>query len=188
MTKAFDMALFVPANPNSGEVVEIASPGPPLKTQFNTYIGGPPGVTVEASLPAATAQGQSLLSGPGPDFEWDAVATSSTLPVPTGANQTYVSAQSAPYNMQLAAATPQPTAPNQIVVSGGSPGGPWPNTLQTVAQVMAMGNAVTTTGGGAFNASATLSFAPSVSTLTRIDGGDPTKSVLDNFAIDMGTF
>ena len=188
MTKALDMALFVPPNPNAGEVVEIASPGPPLKTQFNTYIGGPPGVVVEASLPAATAQGQSLLSGPGPDFEWDAVPTTSSLPVPTGPNQTYVSGQSAPFSMQLAAAMPQPTAPNQIVVSGGSPGGPWPYTLQTVAQVMSAGNAVTTTGGGAFTVSANLSFAPSASIATRIDGGDPTKSALDNFTLDAGTF
>lgn len=188
MTKALDMALFVPPNPNAGEVVEIAAPGPPLKTQFNTYIGGPPGVTVEASLPAATAQGQSLLSGPGPGFEWDAVATTSTLPVPTGANQTYVSGQNPPFSMGLVSAMPQPTAPSQIVVSGGSPGGPWPYTLQTVAQVMSAGNAVTTTGGGAFNATASLAFAPSGSLSTRIDGGDPTKSVLDNFNIDAGTF
>ena len=188
MTKAFDMALFVPPNPNAGEVVEIAAPGPPLKTQFNTYIGGPPGVTVEASLPAATAPGQSLLSGPAPDFEWEALPTSSTLPVPTGPNQTYVSGQSAPYAMGLVSAMPQPTAPSQIVVSGGSIGGPWPYTLQTIAQVMSAGNAVTTVGGGSFNASASLAFAPSASLSTRVDGGDPTKSVLDNFNIDAGAF
>jgi hypothetical protein len=93
MTKAFDLAVFIPPNPNAGEVVEIVDPGPPLKTQYGNYIGGPPGVTVEASVPAATAQGQSLLSGPGPDFEWTASPTSSTLPIPTGPNQTYVSDQ-----------------------------------------------------------------------------------------------
>lgn len=188
MTKALDMALFVPANPQAGEVVEIASPGPPLKTQFNTYIGGPPGVVVEASLPAATAQGQSLLSGPGPDFEWDAVATSSTLPVPAGPNQTYVSGPSAPYSMQLAAAMPQPTAPNQIVVSGGSAGGPWPYGLMTIAQIVSAGNAVTTTNGGVLNAGAVLGFTPSTGSTVRIDGGDPTKSSLDNFTLDAGTF
>lgn len=188
MTKAFDMALFVPANPNPGEVVEIATPGPPLKTQFNTFVGGPPGVVVEASLPAATAQGQSLLSGPGPDFEWEAAPTSSTLPLPTGPNQTYVSGQSAPFVMGLVSAMPQPTAPNQIVVSGGGVSGPWPYTLMTIAQIVSAGNAVTTTGGGAFNASASLIFAPSTSLSARIDGGDPTKSMLDNFSIDAGTF
>ena len=186
MTKAFDSALFIPANPQTGEVVEIASPGPPLKTQFNTYIGGPPGVTVEASLPAATGQGQSLLSGPAPDFEWEAAPTSSTLPVPTGANQTYVSSQSSPFAMQLARAVPDPTTTGQVLYSVG--GGPFAWTPLSLTNLMTLGNAVTTTVGGVLSATASLIFTASASLSTCIDGSDPTKSAIDNFTIDAGTF
>jgi hypothetical protein len=187
MTKAFDSAMFIPPNPNAGEVVEIASPGPPLQTQFNTYVGGPPGVMVEASVPAATGQGQSLISGPGPDFDWEAAPTSSTLPVPTGPNQTYVSEQSSPFAMQLAPSTPQATAPQQVLLSGGALG-PFPWTLVTVPQLMTAGNAVTTTVGGLFTATASLVFTPSAGLSTCIDGSDPTKSAINNFTIDAGTF
>lgn len=187
MTKAFDSALFIPANPNAGEVVEIASPGPPLKTQFGNYIAGPPGVSVEASVPAATAQGQSLLSGPGPDFDWTPTLTSSTLPTPTGPNQTYVSAPTTPFAMQLAPATPQATAPQQVMLSGGSTG-PFPWALSTLPNLMTLGNAVTTTIGGVLSATASLVFTASATLSTCINGSDPTKSAIDNFTIDAGTF
>jgi hypothetical protein len=186
MTKAFDSALFIPANPNAGEVVEIAAPGPPLKTQFNTYIGGPPGVTVDASVPAATSQGQSLISGPGPDFDWEAAPTSSALPVPTGPNQTYVSAQTTPFAMQLARAVPDATAAQQILVSTGA--GPYPWTTNTIAQLMTAGNAVTTTVGGVMSATAVIAFTASATLSTCLDGSDPTKSAINNFTIDAGTF
>jgi hypothetical protein len=186
MTKAFDSALFIPANPNSGELVEVASPGPPLKTQWGNYIAGPPGTTVEASVPAATAQGQVLLSGPGPDFEWTPVVSSSSLPPPTGANQTYVSSQSSPFAMQLARAVPDPTATQQVLLSGG--GGPFLWTQSSVANLMTLGNAVTTTVGGVFTATASLVFTASAGLTTCIDGSDPTKSAIDNFTIDAGTF
>jgi hypothetical protein len=185
MTKALDMALFVPPNPQAGEVVEIASPGPPLKTQFNTYIGGPPGVTVEASVPAATGQGQSLVSGPGPDFDWTPVATSSTLPVPTGPGQTYVSEPSEPYAMQLAAATPQATAINMVMVSGATPYN-WG--LMTSANLMVLGGAVTNANGAAFGAGANVAFATTGGLTTRINGVNSTLSAIDNFTIDAGTF
>lgn len=188
MTKAFDSALFIPVNPLSGEVVEVSSPGPPLLTQWASYISGPPGTVVETDLPAATAPGQTLLSGPAPDFLWTPATTTASLPVPTGANQTYVSGQNAPYSMQLAAATPQPTGPGQIVVSGGSAGGPWPYTLQTMAQVVAQGGAVTNVAGGSLSAGANIVYAPSATLTTRLDGGNPATSAIDNFSIDMGTF
>jgi len=186
MTKALDMALFVPPSPQAGEVIEIVSPGPPLKTGYNTYIGGPPGTVVEADLPAATAQGQSLLSGPAPDFDWEAVATSSTLPVPTGANQTYVSAQSTPFPMQLARAVPDATAAQQVLWSVG--GGPYPWTGLAASTMLTQAGAVTNFGGGSFTAGANLAFAPSTNLTVRIDGADPTKSAIDNFTIDAGTF
>lgn len=188
MTKAFDSAMFIPPNPNAGEVVEVGAPGPPLQTQWGNYISGPPGISVEASIPAATAPGQALLSGPAPDFAWEAAPTTASLPPPTGANQTYVSAQNPPFNMQLAAAMPQPSGSGQIVVSGGSAGGPWPYTLMTTAQVVAAGNAVTTTSGGTLAQAANIVFTANATLGTRIDGSDPTKSALDNFTIDAGTF
>ena len=187
MTKAFDSALFIPPNPNAGEVVEIAAPGPPLKTQYGNYVSAPPGISVEASVPAATAPGQSLLSGPAPGFEWEPVTSSSVLPVPTGANQTYVSAQTSPFAMQLTPATPQASAPQQVLLSGGSLG-PFPWTLATVPQLMTTGNAVTTTVGGTFSVAASLTFNQSATLSTRMDGSDPTKSAIDNFTIDAGTF
>jgi hypothetical protein len=186
MTKAFDSALFIPANPNAGELVEVASAGPPLKTQWGNYIAGPPGTTVEASVPAATAQGQVLLSGPAPGFEWTPVVSSSSLPPPTGANQTYVSSQSSPFVMQLARAVPDASAAQQILVSTGA--GPYPWTTNTIAQLMAAGNAVTTTVGGVFSTTAILTFTASASLTVCIDGSDPTKSAIDNFTIDAGTF
>jgi hypothetical protein len=185
MTKAFDSALFIPPNPNAGEVVGIAAPGPPLKTQFNTYIGGPPGVTVEASVPAATGQGQSLVSGPGPDFDWTPVLTSSNLPTPTGPSQTFVSAPDAPYAMQLAPSVPQATAINMVMVSGANPYN-W--TTMTSANLMVLGGAVTNAGGAAFGAGANVTFAPTTGLTTRINGVNPTLSAIDNFTIDAGTF
>lgn len=186
MTRAFDSALFIPANPNAGEVVEIASPGPPLKTQFNTYIGGPPGVVVEASVPAATGQGQSLLSGPGPDFEWEPVVSSSLLPTPTGPGQTYVSDSGAPPSMQLAPAVPQAVAAAQLLFSGVGAGNPWQ--LASVTQVLTAGGALTIAGGQLVRGAA-LTFVPVTTGVnTVLDGGDPTKSVADNFTIDAGTF
>lgn len=186
MTKAFDSALFIPANPNAGEVVEIASPGPPLKTQFGNYIAGPPGVSVEASVPAATAQGQSLLSGPGPDFDWTPVASSSTLPVPTGPGQTYVSGADTPFPMQLMSAAPQPPNALQALYSGqpGAVGFTW----TPITNLLQLGGALTIAGGTIVRGGA-LIFTP-VATGTNIvlDGGDPTKSIADNFTIDAGTF
>src|ERR1700722_1057351 len=186
MTKAFDSALFIPASPNVGELVEVVSPGPPLKTQWGNYISAPPGVSVEASVPAATAPGQSLLSGPAPDFEWEPTLTSSTLPTPTGPNQTYVSAQLAPFGMGLARAMPDPSASAQVPYSVG--GGPYQWTPLALVNLMTLGNAVTTTVGGVLSATAFLTFTASATLSTCIDGSDPTKSAIDNFTIDAGTF
>jgi hypothetical protein len=186
MTKAFDSALFIPASPNAGELVEVVSAGPPLKTGWGNYIAGPPGTTVEASVPAATAQGQVLLSGPAPDFDWTPVVSSSSLPPPTGANQTYVSAQSSPFAMGLARAVPDPTATQQVLFSAG--GGPFLWTQLSLVNLMTLGNAVTTTGGGTFSTSAVLTFSQTPTLSTCIDGSDASKSAIDNFTIDAGTF
>jgi hypothetical protein len=53
---------------------------------------------------------------------------------------------------------------------------------------MNLGNAVTTTVGGVLSATASLVFTASAGLTTCIDGSDPTKSAIDNFTIDAGTF
>ncbi len=186
MTKAFDAALFIPANPPAGGVVDVATPGPPLKTQWGNYIAGPPGISVDASVPAANAQGQSLISGPAPDFEWEAVATSSTLPVPTGPNQTYVSDQNTPFPMILKRAVPDATGAQQVLWSVG--GGPYPWTGVAASTMLTQAGAVTNFGGGSFTAGSNLAFAPTGTLTTRVNGTDPAASAIDNFTIDAGTF
>lgn len=186
MTKALDMALFVPANPQAGEVVEIASPGPPLVTQFNTYVGGPPGTTVAASVPAATMTGQTLLAGPGPDFDWLTGTTSSTLPQPTEGGQGFMSDDSPPYAMQLVPAVPGPTGAQQVPWSAGSDPFSW--TATDFSAVLTTTGIVTNASGGSFTAGADLAFAPSAALAVRIDGGDAAMSAIDNFDIDCGTF
>ena len=187
MTKAFDSALFIPASPNAGELVEVASPGPPLKTQWGNYISGPPGISVEASVPAATAEGQVLLSGPGPDFDWTPVVSSSSLPPPTGPGQTYVSGPSDPFGMQVAPAVPQPSAVMHVLYSGpmaGSAAFAW----TSIGNIMSLGGALTIAGGTIVRGGAIV-FTPVLSgTNVVLDGGDPTKSIADNFTIDAGTF
>jgi hypothetical protein len=162
MTKAFDLALFVPAPANVGDGVVVNALGPPFTTQFAPLVvGGKPGVTVGASMPAANAQNQILISGPGPTFTW-------VLGV----------------NPAAAASVPPATANQQMLMSNASL--QW--TDVTIGAVMALGNAVTTTLGGTFSASAALIFTPTASPTVCIDGGDPNFSLLNNFTIDAGTF
>jgi hypothetical protein len=72
MTKAFDTALFVPPlQPDMGQAPGVGIVGPPFDTEWYYYVIAPgPGVTLGASVPAATDVGQILISGPGPDFKW----------------------------------------------------------------------------------------------------------------------
>ena len=162
MTKAFDLALFVPAPTNVGDGVVVSALGPPFTTQFAPLVvGSKPGVTVGATMPAANAQNQILLSGPGPGFAWTLVL-----------------------NPAAAASVPPATAQHQMLMSDASLA--WQDT--TVATVMALGNAVTTTGGGVFTPSASLVFQTTATPTVCIDGGDPNLSILDNFSWDAGTF
>jgi hypothetical protein len=162
MTKAFDLALFVPVPANSGDGVVVDQLGPPYSTKFAPLVvGSKPGVSVGASMPAANAQNQILLSGPGPNFAWTLVL-----------------------NPAAAASVPPATANQQMLMSDGSLA--WQNT--TIGAVMALGNAVTTTLGGTFAATAQLVFTPTATPTVCIDGGDPNFSLLNNFTIDAGTF
>ena len=162
VTRAFDLALFVPTPTNPGDGVVVNTIGPPFVSKFAPLVtGAQPGVVVGASMPAASAQNQILISGPGPTFAW-------ALGV----------------NPAAAASVPPATANYQMLMSDASL--TWQDT--TIATVMALGNVVTTTLGGVFVSTAQLVFTPSASPAVCIDGGDPNFSKLDNFTLDSGTF
>jgi hypothetical protein len=161
-TRAFDLALFVPVPANLNDGVVVSALGPPFATQFKPLVvGSQSGVVVGASMPAAVAPNQILVSGAGPGYAWG-LAT----------------------NPAAAASVPPPTAQYQIVLADATPA--WQTA--TVSSLMTLGNAVTTTLGGTFVAVANLVFTTSATLATRLDGGDPLLSRLDNFMIDMGTF
>ena len=162
MTKAFDLALFVPVPANVNDGVVVSALGPPFATQFKPLVvGSKPGVTVGNDMPAANAQNQILLSGPGPGFAW-------TLAL----------------NPAAAASVPPATANQQMLISNASL--QWTNT--TISAIMTLGNAVTTTLGGVFVSTAKLVFTPAATPAVCVDGGDPALSLLDNFTLDAGTF
>lgn len=162
-SRAFDLALWVPSTPsNPGDGVLVAAVGPPFASGFAPLVQGvKPGITVGASMPAANAANQILLSGAGPGFAWGLVS-----------------------NPAAAAQVPPPTAQNQLVLSDAS------NMWQTssISAVLTLGGAITASVGGVFANSANISFTPSGALATRIDGGDPSLSRLDNFTLDQGTF
>ena len=162
MTKAFELALFVPNPVNSGDGVVVDVLGPPYTTKFAPLVtGSGPGIVVGGSMPKANAQNQILISGPGPNYAW-ALGT----------------------NPAAAAAVPPATANHQMLMSDASL--TWQDT--TIATVMGLGNAVTTTTGGDFTPSAQLTFQTTATPSVCIDGRDPTLSILDNFSWDAGQF
>jgi hypothetical protein len=162
MTKAFDLALFVPVPANVNDGVVVSALGPPFATAFKPLVvGAQSGVTVGASMPAATAQNQILISGPGPGFAW-ALGT----------------------NPAAAASVPPPAAQYNLLMADATPS--WQPT--TLSVVFGLAGAVTQTQGGAFIPTANLAFATTAALAIRIDGGDPTLSKLDNFTLDSGTF
>ena len=57
-----------------------------------------------------------------------------------------------------------------------------------LTNLMTLGNAVTTTVGGVMSATAVIVFTASATLSTCLDGSDPTKSAINNFTIDAGTF
>ena len=162
MTKAFDLAHFVPVTPRVGDgaVVSVATP---IATVYKALAitNKPGGVTIGADVPAATAQGQSLLSGAGPSYAWNVVTDSSA-----------------------SAAVPSPNARYDIVMADATPA--WASTPMSTA--LTIFGVVTNSSGASFVAGANVIFAASATVKTRLDGGDPAFSVLDNFTIDCGVF
>jgi len=313
MTKAFDNALFVPSTPVAGNIVEVTDPGPPLVTSYSFFVtASASGITVDASVPAANAAGQTLVAGPAPDFAWEsseppielppataegqllvsggapdyawnaapvsvpglpaAIAQGQELvagpapdfawtvadptpafalpaasapgqalvsgaapsfdwivgsfptgvPAPTGPNLMVVTGSAAPFAYQLSpiqtvlqpnaqgqimvsnaspawalqtvsgmlsaagAITTQPTGPNQVLLS--STGTPPTWTLSTISALLAAGGAVMNATGGSLAQAANLVFAATPTLTTRIDGGSPAMSAIDNFTIDSGVY
>jgi hypothetical protein len=162
-TRAFDLALFVPATPQQAQDgAVVASMGPPFTTTFMPLVvGSSPGMSLGASIPAPTAQNQIMISGAGPPFNWG-LGT----------------------NPGAAGATPPPKAQNHVLLADAVPS--WQDS--TIANVLSLGNAVTTTASATFATGANLIFTPAATLTTRIDGGDPAFSQIDNFTIDGGTF
>jgi hypothetical protein len=162
-TRAFDLALFVgtPANVNDASVVNAV--GPPFTTAFKSVAlsSKPGGVVVSADIPAAVAQNQILISGPGPNYAW-ALGT----------------------NPAAAASVPPPGAQFNVLVADATPS--WQNS--TPAAIVTLGHGVSTDTGGTFVSTANLVFTPTGTLAKRIDGGDPAFSSLDNFTLDSGTF
>lgn len=152
MTKAFDLALYIPPGANTGEAVEILTPDPVLTTKRVIYVEGAADAHVDASVPKATAAGQLMVAGPSPNFDWLA----SSVGVP---------------------GLPVAVAQNQIMVSGPGPAFAWD-----------IGKAVLETVGGTLAAAANIVFTAAGALTTRLNGGDPSKSAIDNFTIDCGTY
>lgn len=162
MTKAFDLALFVPAPANINDGVVVSALGPPFATTFKPLVvGAQPGVTVGASMPAANAQNQILLSGPGPGYAWGLAL-----------------------NPAAAASVPPATAQHQMLMADAA--NAWQTT--TIAVVMGLGGACMLATGGNFSAAAKLTFSTTATPTVCIDGGDPNLSIIDNFSWDAGTF
>jgi hypothetical protein len=162
MTRAFDLAQWVgtPINVNDGIVVSTV--GPPVVSAFKPVVTSVnSGVTVGSSVPAANAQGQSLLSGAGPNFAWSLIT-----------------------DPAASASVPPPTALNQLILSNATPS--WQ--VSSISAVMAISGACMLATGGNFSTAAKLTFSTTASISTCIDGTDPLKSQLDNFTLDCGTF
>jgi hypothetical protein len=161
-TRAFDVAMFVPTPANVGDGVVVNALGPPFTSQFAPLAQGTkPGITVGASMPAANAQNQILISGAGPGFAW-ALGT----------------------NPAAAAAVPPSTAQYQLIMADATPS--WQTA--SIGTVLGLGGAVTVSAGGTFVQAANLAFTAAAALATRIDGGDPNFSRLDNFLLDSGVY
>ena len=162
LSRAFDLAQWVGTPVNIGDGVVVSALGPPFQGIFKPVVtASKPGVTVGSSVPAANAQGQSLLSGPGPGFAWSVVT-----------------------DPAASASVPPPTAQNQLVLSDGTPS--WQ--VSSISAVMLISGACMLATGGTFSSAARLIFATTATPSVCIDGGDPALSMIDNFTIDAGTF
>jgi hypothetical protein len=162
LSRAFDLALFVDQPAAVGDGPVVSAMGPPFTAKFAPLVtGGKPGVVVGSSVPAANAQGQSLLSGPGPNFAWSVVVDPSA-----------------------SATVPPPTAQNQVLIADATPA--W--SVTTASGLAATGGACMLASGGTFSSAAKLNFATTVSPSVIIDGGDPNLSLIDNVSWDAGTF
>ena len=163
VTRAFDLALFVPVPANSGDGVVVDVLGPPYTTKFAPLVtGSGPGIVVGGSMPKANEQNQILISGPGPNYAWA-----------LGTNPAAAAAE--------AAGDRQPSDADERCFADLAG-------HHHRHRDGALGNAVTTTTGGDFTPSAQLTFQTTATPSVCIDGRVPTLSILDNFSCDAGEF
>ena len=161
-SRAFDLAQWVGEPVHAGDGLVINALGPPFQSIFKPVVtSNAPGVSVGSSVPAANAQGQSLLSGPGPGYAWSVVT-----------------------DPAASATVPPPTAQNQLILSDGTPS--WQ--VSSISAVMLISGACMLATGGTFSSAARLTFATTATPSVCIDGGDPALSMIDNFSWDAGTF
>jgi hypothetical protein len=161
LSRAFDLAQWVGKPVEVGDALVVNALGPPFQSIFKPVVtSSAPGVVVGSSVPSATAQGQSLLSGPGPGYAWSVVT-----------------------DPAASASVPPPTALNQLLLSDGTPS--WQ--VSSISAVMLISGACMLATGGNFSAAAKLTFSTATPSVI-IDGGDPNLSLIDNFTWDAGTF
>jgi hypothetical protein len=162
ISRAFDLAQWVGKPVELGDALVVSALGAPIASQFKPVVtSSAPGVVVGSSVPAANAQGQSLLSGPGPGYAWGVVT-----------------------DPAASASVPPPTATGQVLVSDATPS--WQ--AMTGSVFVQVAGACMLSTGGRFSTSAKLTFTTTASASVCIDGGDPNLSMIDNFGWDAGVF
>ena len=162
LSRAFDLAQWVGKPVEAGDALVVNALGPPFQSIFKPVVtSSAPGVVVGSSVPSATAQGQSLLSGPGPGYAWSVVT-----------------------DPAASASVPPPTATGQVLASDATPS--WQ--AMTGSVFVQVAGACMLSSGGRFSAAAKLTFTTTASASVCIDGGDPNLSMIDNFSWDAGTF
>lgn len=163
-SRAFDLAEWVGVPAHPGDGVTVDSMGPPFVASFKPLVTSPtPGTSLGQSIPNPTGANQILVSGSGAGFPWGLTV-----------------------NPAVGATVPKPSAQYHILMADATPS--WQEA--TIAQLLSQGNAVVTNGAATytFDTSSVIAFTASATLTTRVNGGDPTKSALDNFSIDCGTF
>jgi hypothetical protein len=162
MTKAFDLALFVPAPTSVGDGVVVSALGPPFATEFAPLVtGGQPGVTVGSSVPAATKGEQILVSGSSAGFPWSLID-----------------------NPAIAATVPSPDAAGEMLFSNSTPA--WVSV--PASAVLQGGGAMFVSSNNRMTPSGKITFQTTAMPSVCLDGTDPELSIIDNFSWDAGTF
>ena len=162
MTKAFDLALFVPTPVNSGDGVVVDVPRAAVHHQVRAF-----GHRLRPRHCRRRLDAEGECAEPDPDL-------GARPELCLGARN----------QSRRGGGVPPATANHQMLMADAS------LTLGRHHHrvVMGLGNAVTTTSGGDFTPSAKLTFQTTATPSVCIDGRDPTLSIIDNFTFDSGVF